>query len=72
MVTVRLPGLRTPRIDMHECSASRTTATPGAFSSLSTRFAISCVIRSWTWGLRAISSTTRASLLSPVTWPLGM
>ena len=27
-VTVVAPGLRTPRIDMHRCSASTTTSTP--------------------------------------------
>ena len=30
LVTVREPGLRTPRIDMHRCSASTTTITPRA------------------------------------------
>ena len=29
-VTVLEPGLRTPRIDMHRCSASTTTSTPRA------------------------------------------
>ena len=28
-VTVLEPGLRTPRIDIHKCSASTTTSTPG-------------------------------------------
>ena len=28
-VTVLEPGLRTPRIDIHRCSASTTTSTPG-------------------------------------------
>ena len=27
LVIVKLPGFRTPRIDMHECSAETTTAT---------------------------------------------
>ena len=30
LVTVREPGLRTPRIDIHRCSASTTTMTPRA------------------------------------------
>ena len=29
-VTVLEPGLRTPRIDIHRCSASTTTSTPPA------------------------------------------
>ena len=50
---------------MQECSALMITATPEVSSSRSTRSAICSVIRSCTWGRRATSSTTRASLLKP-------
>ena len=36
-VMVRVPGLRTPRIDMQRCSASTTTSTPRGSSTLSHR-----------------------------------
>ena len=52
-VTVLEPGLRTPRMDMHRCSASTTTSTP-RHSRRSTRASAICrVSRSWTWGRRA-------------------
>ena len=47
------PGLRTPRIDMHRCSASMTTITPLGWSVRSISSAIWVVSRSWTWGRRA-------------------
>ena len=31
-VTVLEPGLRTPRIDIHRCSASTTTSPPAAYA----------------------------------------
>ena len=34
-VTVFAPGLRTPRIDMHRCSASITTSAPRGSSTVS-------------------------------------
>ena len=46
LVTVELPGFFMPRMDIQECSAWTTTATPGGCNSLSIRFAISSVIRS--------------------------
>ena len=39
LVVVELPGLRTPRIDMQECSASTTTAAPAVANSDSMRSA---------------------------------
>ena len=39
-VTVREPGLRTPRIDMHRCSHSTTTSTPRGWSSATSASAI--------------------------------
>ena len=68
-VTVFAPGLRTPRMDMHMCSASTTTIAPrGARCSMSA--STTCVVsRSCTCGRRAYSSTRRASLDSPVTRP---
>ena len=66
-VTQIEPGLRTPRMVMQVWIASITTATPLACNSSTSRLAISSVMRSWTWGRRATSSTTRASLLSPIT-----
>ena len=52
-VTVLAPGLRTPRMVMHRCSASTTTMTPrGCRRSI--RASATCeVSRSCTWGRRA-------------------
>ncbi len=47
-VTVRAPGLRTPRMDMHRCSASSTTMTPLGDSACSRASAICVVSRSCT------------------------
>ena len=53
-VVVREPGLRIPRIAMQRCSASITTITPCG-SSLRTSASATCaVIRSCTWGRRAV------------------
>ena len=69
-VTVRAPGLRTPRIDMHRCSHSTTTITPRGCR---------CVDRArrrsgWSAapapaGGGRSTSTSRASLDRPVTRP---
>src|SRR5690606_6263029 len=49
-LTVREPGLRTPRIDVHRCSHSTTTMTPRG-SRMRTRASAICVVsRSWTCG----------------------
>ena len=59
-------GWRTPRIDMHRCSASTTTPTPfGASVVAANQSAICTVMRSCTCSRRANSSTTRASFDSP-------
>ena len=52
-VTVLAPGLRTPRIDMHRCSASITTITPRGSRLATSASAIWLVIRSCTCGRRA-------------------
>ena len=44
------PGFRMPRIVMHVCSASITTATPLTCNSSTSRLAICSVMRSWTCG----------------------
>ena len=53
LVTVLAPGLWTPRMDMHRCSASTTTRTPWAPSRSIMASATCAVSRSWTWGRRA-------------------
>ena len=65
-VTVLAPNFCTPRSDMHMCSASTTTPTPFGSSSRCSQPAIWVVRRSWICRSRANSSTTRASLLSPM------
>src|SRR5690348_9546405 len=65
-VTVRAPGLRTPRMVMHRCSASITTTTPRGPSVSTRASAIWLVIRSCTCGRLAYTSTSLASLDSPV------
>src|SRR5665647_1731435 len=69
-VTVRAPGLRTPRIDMHRCSHSITTITPRGDRAATSASATCEVKRSWTWGRRAYRSTSRATLLRPVMVPV--
>ena len=68
-VTVTDPALRTPRIDMHRCSASMTTNTPLGCSDWSSSSAIWVVRRSWTWGRFERLSTRRASFDRPVMRP---
>ena len=74
LVTVREPGLRIPRIVMHRCSHSKTAITPRGLSNRTIESATCVVSRSWTCGRRAKTSTSRASLDSPVIRPssLGM
>ena len=52
-VTVRAPGLATPRSDMQLCSASRTTPTPRGGNSRSSQSATCTVCRSCTCRSRA-------------------
>src|SRR5690606_2789506 len=49
-VIVLAPGLRTPRIVMHRCSASMTTIAPRASRISISESATWVVSRSWTWG----------------------
>ena len=70
-VVVLAPGLRMPRMAMHRCSASTTTMTPRGSSLRISASAIWLVSRSCTCGRLAYRSTSRASLDSPVTLPLG-
>ena len=69
LVTVREPGLRTPRIDMHRCSQSTTTITPRGSRCSTMASATWVVSRSCTCGRRAYTSTSRASFDSPVIRP---
>ena len=69
-MTVFEPGLRTPRMVMQRCSASITTMAPRASRIFIMESAIWVVSRSWTWGRRAYTSTSRASLDRPVIRPL--
>ena len=69
-VIVRAPALRTPRMVMQRCSASMTTMTPRG-SRISISESATCVVsRSCTCGRLAKTSTTRASLDSPVILPV--
>ena len=47
LVTMVTPGLWTPRVVMHWCAASTTTATPFGFSTSLMVLAICAVIFSW-------------------------
>ena len=72
-VFVFAPAALAPRMVMHRCSASITTATPWGSSRSIRKSAIWEVSRSWIWGRRAKQSTIRASLERPITFPsLGM
>ncbi len=62
----------TPRIIMHMCWASMTTATPRGLSVFCIQFFMSFVSLSCTWSLLEKASTTRAILLSPVMYPFGI
>src|SRR3989304_1508412 len=64
-VTSVVPGFWTPRIVMHRCSASITTATPSGESPSMMASAIWPVSRSCSCGRRARISTARAILLAP-------
>src|SRR6202008_3185411 len=68
-VVVTAPGLRTPRIAMHRCSASTTTITPRGSSRLTKASAILLVSRSCTCGRLAYRSTMRAIFDRPVPLP---
>ena len=59
-----------PRITMHMCCASITTATPSGFSVSAMQLRISTVRRSCTCSRRANASTTRGILERPPIWPL--
>ena len=63
------PGLRMPRIDMHRCSHSTTTIAPRGSRMRISESATWVVSRSCTCGRRAKTSTSRASLDSPVMRP---
>ena len=71
-VIVVAPGFWTPRIVMHWCVASITTATPIGRIASSIAVAICLVRRSWTWSRREKVSAIRASLERPRTCLLGM
>ena len=68
-VTVRDCAFFTPRMAMHMWSHSVTTITPRASMPSISASATCWVRRSCTCGRRAYSSTSRASLLKPATWP---
>ncbi len=62
----------TPRIIMHMCWASITTATPEALVTWRTASAICRVRFSWICRRRANMSTIRATFDRPSTLPVGM
>ena len=62
----------TPRMSMHMCRASTTTATPRGWSTSSRVWAIWVVRRSCTCSRRANISTSRGSLESPTILRDGM
>ena len=68
-VTVSVPGLRTPRIDMQRCSASIITNAPRGASAWTIASAIWVVNRSCTCGRLAKPSTNRANFDKPVMRP---
>ena len=67
LVTMATPDLCTPRVVMHWCAASITTATPRGCSTSWMVLAIWAVSFSWICRRLAKASTTRASLLMPTT-----
>src|SRR5690606_16326804 len=71
-VTIEEFCFSTPRIIMHMCWASMTTATPAAPVTFSMASAICRVRFSWICRRRAYMSTMRATLDRPSTLPLGM
>src|SRR5262249_54776818 len=62
----------TPRMSMHMCSASITTATPRGWSTSSMVWAIWVVRRSCTWSRRLNISTSRGIFDSPTIFRDGM
>lgn len=71
LVAMRTPGLRIPRVVMHWCAASMTTAAPRGFST-SWMVSATCAVRaSWICIRLANTSTRRASLEIPTTRPAG-
>ena len=68
-VTVFAPGLRTPRMAMHRCSASMTTITPRGLKHVHQR--IGDLAGHPFLDLRppGVESTSLASLDRPVIWP---
>src|SRR5690606_679655 len=61
-----------PRIAIHKCLHSITTATPSGFNVSCIQSRISLVKRSCTCNLLAKASTTLGILLRPTMWPLGI
>jgi hypothetical protein len=70
-VTIDTPGWCTPRVVMHWCTASNTTATPLGLSTSLMTLATCAVSFSWICRRLPKASTTRASLLMPTTRPFG-
>lgn len=62
----------TPRMDMHRCDASMTTATPWGLRISMMACATSLVRRSWTWRRREYISAMRGNLERPMTVSEGM
>ena len=71
LVTVTEFCFSTPRMDMHRWVASMTTATPSGLIFSLIVSAIWDVSRSWTCRRRENTSTSRGSLLSPMTRVFG-
>lgn len=72
LVVVVAPAFCTPRITMHRCELSITTATPWGFKTSERASATCFVSRSWTCRRRENISAMRASLLRPITRREGM
>jgi hypothetical protein len=71
LVTANEFCFSTPRIDMHRCVPSQTTATPAGSIFCRMVSAIWLVIRSWICRRRANMSTIRGILLKPITRRFG-
>jgi hypothetical protein len=72
LVVVIAPGFCTPRITIHKCELSITTATPCGFNTSLNARATCFVNRSCTCNLRENISAIRASFESPITRREGM
>ena len=72
LVTANEFCFSTPRIDMHRCVASMTTATPSGLTMSRMVSAIWFVRRSCTCSRRLKTSTIRGILLRPITLFVGM